>query len=199
MCPPLLALIPAITSLAGAAGVGGAAAAGAGAMSTTSALMTFASAGLSAAGAMAGAQAQQAGYERQADQYRTQAELQSRQANLEQSAGQYQQRRMQEKGAAVSAKQRVITAGSGFSIDGSPSEVVIDSRRENALDVAAIKYGTDLKSDNLMYQAGVSGSNAQIADRAADTAGMTGIFSSIAPFITLGGNERFMTKLGLNF
>lgn len=200
MCPPLLALIPVLgSSLAGAAGVGGAAAAGAGAMSTTSALFTAASAGLTSVGALASGMAQQAGYERQAEQYRTQAQLLNRQANIEQDAGQYQQRRMQEKGDAVSAKQRAIVAGSGFSIEGSPTEAVIDSRRENALDVAAIKYGTDLKSDNLNFQSGVAGTNAQISDRAASTAGMTGIFNSIAPFIQLGGNERFMTKLGLNF
>lgn len=196
MCLPLLALAPALMSLAGAAGTAGAAAGG---MSTMTAIMTAAGAGLTAASGVAGAQAQQAGYERQAEQYRTQAELQNRQANIEQTAGQDQQRRMQEKGAAVSAKQRVITAGSGFSIDGSPSDVVIDSRRENALDVAAIKYGTDLKSDNLMFQAGVSGSNAQAADRAASTAGTTGIFASIAPFIQLGANDRFSTRLGLAF
>jgi hypothetical protein len=199
MCPPLLALIPAIASLAGAAGIAGGTAGAVGAMSTGTALMSLAGAGLSSVGAVAGAQAQQAGYERQADQYRTQAELLNRQANVEQDAGQYQQRKMQEKGAAVSAKQRVITAGSGFSIDGSPSDVVIDSRRENAMDVAAIKYSTDLKSDNLNFQSGVAGSNAQASDRAASTAGMTGIFSSIAPFIQLGGNEKFTTRLGLNF
>jgi hypothetical protein len=124
-------------------------------------------------------QAQKQAAEAQEAQYRAQAEMQGRQAVLEQTAGQYQQRRAMERLDGLSATQRAIMAGSGFSITGSPIDVLTDSRREGMLDVAAIKFSTDLKSQNLNYGAAISGMNAAAAGRAGDMAMTTGMLSGL--------------------
>jgi hypothetical protein len=99
MCPPLLALVPAA----------------AGGKSSLSTVATVAGAGLSAVSGFMQGQAQQQAAAMQEAQYRAQADMQARQAALEQTAGQYQQRLAMERLEGVSATQRAIMAGSGFS------------------------------------------------------------------------------------
>ena len=159
-------------------------------------VLAVASAGISAMGAIQQANAQAAAAERQAAQYRAQQELQNRQATIEARAGQYQEQQRRVQLDALSGKQRNMVAGSGFSLSGSPTDVIIDSRREGELDVAAVRFGTNVKTDNLRYSAAVSGMNAAGADQAAETARSSGILGAISPFIGLGSK---FTSLGGGF
>ena len=150
-------------------------------------------AGVSAMGAMQQGQAKADADRRQAQEYRTNAQLQQRQASAEEIAGQFQQRRMQEKAGQAAATQITSFGAGGVTLDGSPTDTIIDSRRESALDIDAIKYNTDLKSDNLVFNARNLAYNAKSADAAADNdqaAGMMGAFSSL-----IGG----VSKLGGTF
>jgi hypothetical protein len=171
-------------------------------MDPVSMTMMALSAGVSAAGAMQQANAQKAAAEQQAQQYRTQAELQNRQANLEATSGQFQEARQRQKADAFAGQQLNMIAGSGFTTSGSATDVIIDSRREAELDAEAVRFGTTIKSDNLLFQSGVSQRNARSADNAASMAETTGILGAISPFISMGANlsgAGKYTKLGSSF
>lgn len=165
-------------------------------------MLAIAGAGVSAMGAMQQADAQKAAAQAQAAQYRAQQELQQRQANLEATAGQYQEQQKRVQLDALAGKQRAIIGGSGFTSGGSNTDVIIDSRREGELDVAAVKFGTTVKTDNLLYQSAVSGMNAKSADNAAEMIDNGRALGVISPFIgafsNIGGKGGF-TKLGSSF
>jgi hypothetical protein len=150
-------------------------------------------AGVQAASAMQQANAQARAERIQAMQAQQQAELQNRQANLEATSGQFQEARKREQAVGLSAKQRAIVGGSGFTMGGSPTDVVIDSRQQAELDAAAVRFGTKVKQDNLLYQSGVSQWNRDRHYEAADEAEKQGMFGAITPFLGLA------TKLGGSF
>lgn len=161
-------------------------------------LLSLAGAGMSAMGAMQQADAQKAAAQAQAAQYRAQQELQQRQANIEATAGQYQEQQKRVKLDALAGQQRNIIAGSGFTSGGSGTDVIIDSRREGELDVAAVKFGTTVKTDNLYYQSAVSGMNAKSADNAASMIDNGRALGVISPFIS-AFSSLSKTKLGGSF
>lgn len=149
-------------------------------------------AGVSAMGSIAQGNAQADAYHRQAQEQRTQAQLDQRQSAAEEISGQYQQRQMADQANKRAGAQIAAYAGAGgVALAGSPTDTIIDSRRESMLDIGAIKYNTDLKADNQMWKARQSASNADDADAAAEKAkqaGMIGAFSSIlGGFSKLGG------------
>lgn len=162
-------------------------------------VMMIAAAGMQGLMAFQQGQAQKSAYEMKAQEARAQADFQNRQANLEQISGQFQQRRQMEKLDALGARQLNLAAASGFSTSGSPTDVILDSRREGMLDVAAIRFGADLKSDNLTYQAGVSQMNAKNFDSSAESADGQSYLGAIAPFINLAGDPTKVSYLGRSF
>lgn len=154
--------------------------------------------GLLGAGVQAAAASQQADAQARAEriqamQAQQQAELQNRQANNEATAGQFQEARKREQAAKLSANQRAIVGGSGFAMGGSPTDVVIDSRQAAELDAAAVRYSTDIKRENLLYQSGVSQWNRDRHYEAADEKENSKVFGMISPFLGLS------TKLGGSF
>ncbi len=167
------------------------------------AIMGLVGAGVSAMGAMAQGQAQSDAYKRQAEEYQTQAQLDQRQAAATQITGQYKQRRAKEQADDLAAKQVTGYAAGGVTLSGSPTTTIIDSRRENSLDIAALKYNTDLESDNQMYKSRVDSINADSAFKAADTAqqtaalsALTGLIGGIGKIADSGGG---LTSLGGGF
>lgn len=161
--------------------------------------MALIGAGLGVASAIQQGQASAAAAEAQAAQYRAQAENQYRQSVLENQKGGYEARRKGEQLDEATAKIRGQFAASGVTLDGSPTDVILDSRQEGALDMAAVRFGTALKVDNAQYAGQVAGMNAGLANQAADMARTSGYLNAIAPIIGLGNNQQFMTQLGMSF
>lgn len=153
----------------------------------TMALTTLTTTALSSFGAIATGQAQAATFE-------ARAAIAERQSEAERISGQYQARRAQERAGAMAGAQRAGLAGRGLDASGSGLDIIADSAREAALDVAAVQFGSTIKSQNYRMQAGI--------DRAAGRqAEMAGYIRGAAPWLRLAGNEQFgnnMTKLGLN-
>jgi hypothetical protein len=154
MCPPVLAIVGALTTAAS-----------------------------SIASGMAQSNAAQAN-----------ADLQRRQALIETMAGQREANRKSEQVDQFTSRQRASYAASGVLIDGSPTDVIADTRREGQLDVAAIEWNARLKSGNLNHQA-------KISDMQAKQARTGGFMGALAPIIGLGapganGGPSAFTRLG---
>jgi hypothetical protein len=119
----------------------------------------FAGAGISAVGNIMGlnargnaAEAKAHSYEVQAQQDRDTAELQVRQANLDVAAGGYAASRKEQQLGSLEAKQEVAVAASGFTLSGTPTDVILDSRKQGELDAQAIQYGSALKFNNAILR-----------------------------------------------
>jgi hypothetical protein len=123
--------------------------------------MMFAGAGVSTIGSVLGlnargrsAEAKAESYEVQAQQDLDQVALQQRQITLDLASGGYQANQKERQAAQFQGKQEVATAASGFTLSGSPTDAVIDSRQQAELDAQAIQYGTTLKVQNSALRAG---------------------------------------------
>jgi hypothetical protein len=119
-----------------------------------SALM-FAGAGVNALGSITGlnarsnaSEAKAQAYEVQSQQDLDQSALQQRQMQLDLAAGGYQANSKERAAALLTSKQEVAVGASGFTLQGSPTEAIIDSRKQAELDAQAIQYGTALKAQN---------------------------------------------------
>lgn len=128
MCPPVIAAIGVIASVAGSV--------------------------VSGIGAVNQANAQAA-------QANAQAQLQERQAGLELQAGQQDARRKQEEARRMIGQQIGQYAGSGVTLEGSPTDIVMDTQRETFLDQQAILLNSEMKADNRRYEAQISRMNAK--------------------------------------
>jgi hypothetical protein len=162
------------------------------------------SAGMSAIGAIQAGNAQSQAAKTQQAQAQAQSELQHRQAVIQQTTAQYEERQKGEQADTLMAQQRNAFAGTGLTLDGSPTDVMIDSHREAALDVEAIQWNSRLKASNLDFEGGISSMNADAARRAAKTAQTTGYINAATGFV--GGVSRAFspqstsgTNLGLKF
>ena len=171
MCPPLFVALGSIFGGGAAAGTaaataGTAAAAGSG--FTTA--MQLAGLGLSTIGTVQSARAQAAGME-------AQARLNERQSLIEQQSGAFEAQRERENAERIMARQRAGYLASGVALEGSPTAVIEDTATEAAMDIAAIKWGSNLRASNYQAQAGVDRMNAS-ATRTAGTIGAFGSFAS---------------------
>jgi hypothetical protein len=104
---------------------------------------------VSAAGSIVAGQqqAQMAEYQARADEQQAQADAEA--AGFEAS----RERRRQELAAANA---RAQVGASGVALTGSPTEVLTANAREGQLDIQAIRYGSQLRQNNLRTQAGIS-------------------------------------------
>lgn len=174
MCLPLLAAIPAAIGSIGSAIGGAVSSIGIG--GALSAAGTVAS----AAGSIMAGQQQKAA----ADQ---QAKLLDRQAVLTTEQGNYEQARKQDEINKITGTQIAGIAGSGVNFDGSPTDVITSSASQGALDMGAIRYGSQINASNLSYQASLARQSGQ----AASTAGFIGAAGGL-----LGGLGNLGVKLG---
>lgn len=129
--------------------------------------------GLSAVGAIQSANAQAAGL-------RQQAELNERQAEIEQQRGAFEAQRERENAQRILARQRANFAASGVALEGTPTAVIEDTATETALDIAAIRYGSALRSGNFRTQASYDRANASSARTAGFISAGTNLFSGLA-------------------
>lgn len=120
--------------------------------------------------------------QQQAANHRAQASLQRRQAALETEAASYKAKRQQGEVDRVLGRQRAQIAGSGLALAGTPADIISESAAEGALDIAAIRWNSNLAADNLRYEAKISDQNARNARSSAPIAFLTPVLGSVARF-----------------
>lgn len=152
----------------------------------------IASIGSSVAGTIGAMQSANA----QASAAEAQANLQRRQASIEQTAGQQEARRKQEQANKMIGTQLAQYAGSGVTIEGSPTDVMADTRRETFLDTQSVLWNTDLKSENLRYGAAISDMNAKGYRQAANLAPISGAFNALGNIASFGRSRTGTQLLG---
>lgn len=113
-------------------------------------------AGMSVAGQIAGAQAQSASY-------KSQAAYADRQAEMTQQKGAYDANQQARQNDRQLASMRGQYLSSGVALSGSSLDVLQDSATEASLDEQAIRYGSQVQTDNYRFQAGLARSNARSA------------------------------------
>lgn len=145
---------------------------------------SLASAAVGAVGETQSANAQAAAAEANAN-------VQRRQAAIEQTAGQQEARRKQEQANKMIGTQLAQYAGSGVTIEGSPMDVMADTRRETFLDQQAVLWNANLKSENLNYSAKISDMNAIGYRKTAGLAVPAGIAKG---FAAIGSKNTLLLK-----
>lgn len=110
----------------------------------------------SIAGTMASASAQ-------SQSYKTQAAYADRQAVMTDQKGAYEGTRLSNQNDRKLADMRGQYLSSGIALEGSASDVLLDSATEASLDEQAVKYGTQVQKDNLKFEAGLARMNAKNA------------------------------------
>lgn len=130
---------------------------------------------VSGIGAMAQANAAAASAEAQAN-------MQDRQALIERTTGAYKAERQAERVKQIEGSQRANYAASGLALTGTAQDVIDDSAAQGALDIAAIRWNSQLNADNLNYSAKVSRANAKSARAAAPIAFLSPVIGSVARF-----------------
>lgn len=128
---------------------------------------------VSGLGAMAQAKAQQ-------EQEEYKAKLERRQAMIQREAGAFKGRKQADEVKRALGKQRAGYASSGLALEGSPAMVIEESAEEGALDVAAIRWNSNLQEQTHEYNAKVHDMNAKAAKQAAAFALLTPIIGGVA-------------------
>lgn len=127
----------------------------------------------------------------QAQSYKAQAAQMERQAQIERQRGEFESQRERERHRRVAGEQRAAYLASGVALEGTPTDVIIDSGQENEIDIQTIKYGAKIRADNYSYSARIAKMNAGHAM----AGGAIGALSPlIGGFRSLGG-----TQLGSGF
>ncbi len=85
-----------------------------------------------------------------------QARAYEQQAQADAQASAYEAQRERRKQELVAANARAQVGASGVAMAGSPSEVLMANAREGELDLQAIRYGSQLRQNNLRTQADIS-------------------------------------------
>jgi hypothetical protein len=118
----------------------------------------------------------------QAANHQMQAQMQERQAEIERAAGDYEAARTQDTVKRTLGSQRAGFLANGLSLQGSADDVIDDTAREGALDIAAVQWNSKLKVDNQKYAAKVSRANADSAKSAVGIAFLSPVLGGVARF-----------------
>ncbi len=125
------------------------------------------------------------GYQQQmtnAANYKMQAAGLERDIGAEKEASAYEIARTRETVAKTLGSARAGYAANGLALDGSAAEVLTDTATEGDLDVASIRWNSDVKIGNLKYQQTVAKTNAKSSRDAAPLAFITPILGSVGRF-----------------
>lgn len=112
-------------------------------------LMAIAGTALSAGGALVEGQQQKQMADYQAKAYEQQAQADAQSSAFEAA----QERKKQD---LLQSQARAAAGASGVAIAGSPTEVLAANAKQNQLDIAAIRYGSQLRQNSLTTQADIS-------------------------------------------
>lgn len=114
--------------------------------------------------------------------YQMQAAGLARDIAAEKESSAYETARTREGIARIQGSARAGFAANGLALDGSAAEVLQDTETEGNLDIAAIKWNSDVKIGNLDYARKGAMVNAKAAGDAAPLAFITPILGSVAKF-----------------
>src|SRR6185437_6911850 len=114
-------------------------------------------------GAAIGAVGTLASASAQSQSYKAQAQFQNRQAAMEQQKGAFEGASLKDQNDRQLATMRGQYLSSGIALDGSAAEVLQDSASEASLDEQAVRYGAQVRADNLNWSAKLSRMNASNA------------------------------------
>ena len=127
-----------------------------------------------------GAGIQAAGMIAQGRNAQTMAEYQARayeqQAQADSQAAGYEMQRERHRQDLLAASARAQAGASGVALQGSPTEVLAANARQGELDIQAIRYGSQLRQNQLRTQAGI----ARFEGRQARTASYFGAAGAVA-------------------
>lgn len=84
---------------------------------------------------------------------RNQAAIYERQAAAERAQAQFNADQQESKAIRLISKQRTGFLSSGVSLQGTPTDVLLDTTMQTDLDVQAIKYNGEIKAQNFEMQA----------------------------------------------
>lgn len=118
----------------------------------------------------------------QQESLNAQSKLQERQAEINTKTGDYEAERVVDVVKRTTGAQRAGFAANGLGLQGSAADVIADTAQEGALDVAAIKWNSALKADNLKYESKITKMNADSAGRAAGLAFIAPVLGGVAKF-----------------
>lgn len=111
-----------------------------------------------------------------------QEKLQGRQQAIDRETTRYEVDRTRDKIDRTLGAQRAGFAASGISLTGSAADVVTETETEGALDVAAIRWNSKLRVDNIGYERKITKMNADAYGRAAPLAFVAPVISGAAKF-----------------
>jgi transglutaminase/protease-like cytokinesis protein 3 len=122
-------------------------------------LLALAGTALSVGGALMEGKQQQQMADMQAKAYEQQAQADAQSAAFEASQERHKQDLLQ-------SQARAAAGASGVAIAGSPTEVLAANAKQNQLDLSAIRYGSQLRQNNLNTQVSISRFSGQQAKSA---------------------------------
>jgi hypothetical protein len=142
-------------------------------------MMAIAGSAVSAGGALMQGKQAQAMAEMQAQVYK-------RQALQESQASAYERDRERHRQELAQSAARAQAGASGVALTGSPAEVLSANARQGELDVQAMRYGTQLRSNALNTQAGISQFSGKQARQASYIAGASTLLSGVGSAVRMG-------------
>lgn len=108
---------------------------------------------------------------------------QERQAEIDKKSAEYEVARTEDTIRRTTGAQRAGFSANGIAIDsGSAGEVIRDTENEGLLDIAAIRWNSQLKQDNSKYDAKISRMNADSAGASAGLAFLSPVIGGVAKF-----------------
>lgn len=125
------------------------------------------------------------GYSQQktaAANYGMQAAGLTRDIAAEREASAYEIARTRETVSRTLGNARAGYAANGLALDGSAAEVLRDTATEGELDIASIRWNSDVKIGNLEYQRTVANANKKAANQAAPLAFLSPVIGGFAKF-----------------
>jgi hypothetical protein len=115
-----------------------------------------------------------------------QAQAQKRQALQESQASAYERDQERHRQELAQSAARAQAGASGVALSGSPAEVLAANARQGELDVQAMRYGTQLRSNALNTQAGISQFSGRQARQASYIAGASTLLSGVGSAVRMG-------------
>jgi hypothetical protein len=113
-------------------------------------------------------------------------------AENENLAAGYEATRVYDRGKRAQSAALVQVAGSGVSLTGSPTEVLADNAVQTQMDVDAIRFGSQIKQQNLITQ----GDLAFMQGQQKQQAGYIGAVTNVANGLTQLYTPRSSVRLG---
>ena len=111
-----------------------------------------------------------------------QAQGKARDADAQKQISAYEVARTREVVQKALGGQRAGFAANGIALSGSALDVMNDTALEGELDLAAIKWNSDIKVDSLKYEKGYLEQNANVARSSAGMAFLSPVIGGVAKF-----------------